>query len=72
MFPMYSAAFEFACTICCTGYLQAALAKLVEWAHCKPEVEGLNPSAVAIFAFTRCMRYYPPGAYMSPAARGHV
>ena len=72
MCPMYSAAFEFDCNICCTGDLQAVLAQLVERPHWNHKVKGSNPSAVAIFAFIPCMRYYPPCADMSPAARGRV
>ena len=45
---------------------------LVEHLHWNDKVDGSYPSAAAIFAFTRCMRYYPPCADMSPAAHGHV
>ena len=60
MCPMYSAAFEFDCNIFCTSYPQAVLAQLVERPHWNDKDEGSNPSAVAIFALTRCMLYYPP------------
>ena len=69
---MYSAAFEFDRNIFGTYHLQAALAQLVERPCWSDKVEGSNPSAVAIFASTRCMRYYLPCADMSSAARGHV